>query len=503
MATPSPLPAVLPTDDLASVVLVERTPGAHLLLAWSYPGLPSSAPAALRSVLLARTTFVEPTLSRFGKFCLYSVPVPAPSPSPSSSSPPPPLRALTLLSKSFAPERLLTLAQTLAQLYAASGAASPVPIQTAFLAALATSRVPRSLPNAPGPSSAVTRAAAASLAPDSVAWDAALFDPARTYRPAQGKATLTLVGVETVIVWTALMLRRRVAVYGPETAKVIRAARLLPLLVAHRFPAAAAGAGIALPAGYAVAAAGEEPAGAAALSSLIFPLVSLSDFPFTRGAGADGGDAENGGDGASSSSPNALSFDGPLGASLRADIDAAAQAQAEDLAAAGTYVAGFTDPAVLARGGDLWDVLVDLGARTVTVAETAKGEKTNGTENASSSALLRIVPDHFRSPRDPPLPPSPFPPPPSVRSRPRPLVRPQGGRQGPRGLPRGPVVDGRLPLCRRRRKIVRPRGPAVGVVPGRDPPRRRGGRRERLPGAHEAGGDPGGRRALPLGCRQR
>jgi hypothetical protein len=68
-----------------------------------------------------------------------------------------------------------------------------------------------------------------------------------------------------------------------------------------------------------------------------------------------------------------LSF-GPLGAATKAAVAEGTAAQLAELQECGSWVAGFVDAGVASRGGELWDVCVDLRARTVTVADAAKGE---------------------------------------------------------------------------------------------------------------------------------
>jgi hypothetical protein len=219
-------------------------------------------------------------------------------------------------------------------------------------------------------------------------WERAAFPagaeaPLRALRPNGARALFSALGVETILVWTALMLRRRVAVLGPTLPDVSRAVRLCSLLVAHRFPVSAGGAA---PAG---APAGVGTSGAAGIwdgrfegspALLQWPYCVLSDAPFAGRAGASGAAAAAAAEAAVAGAPapprclDDCAFDGALGSAAREAIAEAAAATLADLEGAPAgVVAGFTDGAVAARGGEVWDVLVDLSARTITVAEGAKG----------------------------------------------------------------------------------------------------------------------------------
>jgi len=387
-------------DDLRCCLIVERSAQRHASVAWA-SGASSAAPAlpaALRAVALARACFAEPAISRFAGEWLSSFPVaatavasPPPAASPDAAGADEPslpalagssrasAACLVVVSRSFFPERHLTLAKALADVYAAAGSAQHV--QAAWLCAFAHGRVPRALlaaPAAPPPAAPLAQlpaaAAAPQLAPADCAWDGASFDAAKTFRATGARAVLAQLGVEAVLVWTALALRRRVAVVGRrhELARVVRCVRVLALLAAHRHSRCDGRAGAPL---------AETPA------ALCFPFVALSAHAFE--AGVD--EPER------AAAANRLALDGAAGAAFLRAVEEAAAAQAEDLRAAATYVAGFVDPAALARQ-DLWDVCVELGAgdapATVTVAEAARADFAMGPAHREvARALVEALAD--------------------------------------------------------------------------------------------------------------
>jgi hypothetical protein len=348
-------------NELRCCFILSRSLQKHASVAWSSGGEPS-LPPALRAVVLARASFVEPVLSRFGSEFIYSFALPPAGPPAPPLPPQSSAVSAVVVSRSFAPEKLLTLARAIAEAYRAAGGNALI-AQAAWLQAFAYGRVSRALtaPLAPAALAALAQALPPAPAPNApaaeCAWEGASFDPAKSFRPVGARALLSSMGVEATIVWTALMLRKRVAVVtSGELARAVRAARVLSLLVAHRFPRLDGRGPIA-----------ESPA------AVCFPFVALSEYAFAP----DGGAAPGG-----TAAANELAFDTAVGAAFRASVAAAATAQVEDLRQAATWVAGFTDPTIAQRGGELWDVCVDLTGSTaegggevrVIVAEAAKAE---------------------------------------------------------------------------------------------------------------------------------
>ncbi len=300
------------TDALLHGFAIQTiSPHGALSISWAFPALPEP----LSSVLLARSNFTESIVSRFNNIWHYSSPCVRSSP-PSERA----VSAVVVWGARFAPEAGTKLASVLAEAFSAGGTSRATDI---WLEVLSTG-------------SSVTPA-----------W--APVPPARAlFAPNGARALLSALGLESILIWTALMARRRVAVLGTSAAETARAARVLSLMVAHRAEvngvAAGGGGGF-----------GARTRGTSA--ALLVPYVALSDYAFAGGAQI-----------------NALAFDGALGVNMRNTLDIGIQSQKNDLNEIGSFIAGFTDPRVSTWGGEIWDVLVDVGARSVTVAETARGE---------------------------------------------------------------------------------------------------------------------------------
>ena len=284
-----------------------------LSISWAFPALPEP----LSSVLLARANFTESIVSRFNNTWHYSSPCVRSSSSPAASERA--VSAVVVWGTRFAPEAGTKLASVLAEAFQVGGTSRATDI---WLEVLSTG---------------------CSVTP---AW--APIPPSRAlFSPTGARALLSALGLESILIWTALMARRRVAVLGTSAAEAARAARVLSLMVAHR----AELNGVAVGGGGGI---GARTRGTPA--ALLVPYVALSDYAFAGGAQI-----------------NALAFDGALGVNMRNTLDSGIQAQKNDLNEIGSFVAGFTDPRVSTWGGEIWDVLVDVGARSVVVAETAKG----------------------------------------------------------------------------------------------------------------------------------
>ena len=306
-----------PSDQLGGFLLFSRSAHRHVTLTWAS----CQPPPGLLPALTCRLRFSEPVFGRLGGTWHYCYPRRDAAAGSAAAT------LVCVFGPAFAPEALLTLAKALSDAHAAAPPPGTLAAQAAWQAALVTGAVGE-------------------------AWVAARFDPAKNFRATGAKALLGALGVEAILVWAALMLRKRVAVLGGSASEVIRAVRLLPLLVAHRFDAAATAAGSA-------------PT-LASPAALMHPYVALGDAALAGGgSGGEGGDA--------AAAVNEVGLGGPLGAATRAALEAGTAAQLADLAEGGSWVAGFTDAGVASRGGELWDVAVDLRARTVVVADAAKG----------------------------------------------------------------------------------------------------------------------------------
>ena len=348
-------------NDFRQLFLIEKSHQKHAIITWISGGELNVFAPNLRQVVLSRVSFSEPVLSRYSNEFIFSFPAATPSLKRSSHV------AAVVVSRTFAPEKWLTLSKVIAEIYRnTEGNAQAV--QAAWLSAFAHGKVHRSLVaiNA----SPILKLPPIPISKEDTVWDGASYDPAKTFRPTNAKTILSQIGVEVILVWTALMLKRRVAVVGGELSRVIRTVRVLSLLIAHRLSRLDGKGSL-----------NESPA------AISFPYVALSSNAFTDSSNDNFLDLSSNG----SSS---------LSASFLLAITEATASQIEDLKKAASYIAGFTDSSVVQRGGELYDVCVVLEGTTetptarVVIADIAKADLVMGSAHKEvAKALVEALED--------------------------------------------------------------------------------------------------------------
>lgn len=347
-------------NEFRQLFLIEKSHQKHVSISWLSGGEPNVFAPNLRQVVLSRVSFSEPVLSRYSNEFLFSFPAATPSLKRASHV------AAVVVSRVFAPEKWLTLSKVIAEVYRnTEGNAQAV--QAAWLSAFAHGKIHRSLVGINA--SPILKLPSIPMTKEDTVWESLNFDPAKTFRPTGAKAILSQIGVEVILVWTALMLKRRVAVVGQELSRVIRSVRVLSLLIAHRYSRLDGKGSL-----------NESPA------AISFPYVSISNNAFT--------DASN---------DNFLDFsstESSLAASFLSAINEATSSQIEDLKKAASYIAGFTDISVVQRGGELYDVCVVLEGSLesptarVVVADAAKSEMVMGSAHKEvAKALVEALED--------------------------------------------------------------------------------------------------------------
>eukprot|EP00731_Ephydatia_muelleri_P020971 Em0013g698a len=120
---------------------------------------------------------------------------------------------IAVLTKDFSPEQYFHLAKIFGLSYLTSG--SPVPIVAHYLSAYTKGNVSNP-PEACEP------------------YVAQSYDVRKAYTAYSLRDVVRQFGVETVLVYNALLLKKRVAVYAPALDSVLQLCQTLPLLVWHR-----------------------------------------------------------------------------------------------------------------------------------------------------------------------------------------------------------------------------------------------------------------------------
>ena len=285
-----------------------------------------------------------------------------------------------VISRTWQPEAWLPLSKALLSRFVLTG--EPTDVLTSFLCATRKGTLETEGASTDAASASVVPSAAGAICPTPLAvpvtWTRpAAASPEHLASRSRVATVARLLGEHIALLWTALVLRRRVIVYAPRTRDVLLALGASPMLAPHRMdserehcrPVLSPGVArvLALPA---FAAATESGEGAATLESRAAAAATAA----VRGRGegrpapasASASAAMGGGIGEGGQE------EGPKGtASIAATRLSAALVEAADLARAGWYVAGTTDPTLGAAAPSAWDLYVDLTRRKCVVGEGA------------------------------------------------------------------------------------------------------------------------------------
>jgi len=340
------------SDELVGFVIIERSARdrGYELVTYQYPDLEVRTARVLHS----RLSFEGHSFSRIGSTWHYSFTLSQGL--PSSTLPNTSALSVVVLSKAYCPDKFTALAGTLASIYASSG--SPPKVVEAWLLAFVKNSIPASLV----PSVEVARKAGAPAS-----WSSSAFNHSDAVsKPAGLRDLLAAVGVESILLWTALLLKKRVAVYGDSFASVSRAVELLPHLVSHRAAVETDKTG---------ATAGADAVVSVDLGVPLYPLVSLR-YPWAVAAGEGAAapaplHAQTREDTAEGLAAQLLELTGEP-ATGDAEGGAGAAAAPGGARRQTHYIAGFTDPSVASARG-LWDVCLDLVGGSVAVSDEAAG----------------------------------------------------------------------------------------------------------------------------------
>jgi hypothetical protein len=341
----------LVSDELVGFAIIERSARdrGYELVTYQYPDLEVRTARVLHS----RLSFDGHSFSRIGSTWHYGFS--SSQGLPSSTLPNTSAFSVIVLSKAYCPDKFTALAGTLASIYASSG--SPPKVVEAWLLAFVKNSIPASLV----PSVEVARKAGGSAS-----WSSSAFDHSDAVsKPAGLRDLLAAVGVESILLWTALLLKKRVAVYGDSFAAVAFAVALLPHLVSHRAAVETDKTG---------ATAGADAVVSVDLGVPLYPLVSLR-YPWalaSDGAAAPAPlHAQTREDTAEGLAAQLLELTGEP-ATGDAEVGAGAAAAPGGARRQTHYIAGFTDPSVASARG-LWDVCLDLVGGSVAVSDEAAG----------------------------------------------------------------------------------------------------------------------------------
>lgn len=206
------------SPNLQAVCLIEKDANKEVLWVWSYPCIdPGFRELLMRKCSLAKAEEGAETLAAlpftFGHFaqswyylCNFETQGAETLPKVVSF-------CVVVLTNDFNPEKYEHLAGIFGQAYLSAG--SPVPIVAHYLSVFTQGQVT----NPP-----------AACQPFSVK----SYDARRAYVACSFKEVVQLFGVESILIFNALLLKKRVVVYAPTLDSLLKTCRALPLFVWHR-----------------------------------------------------------------------------------------------------------------------------------------------------------------------------------------------------------------------------------------------------------------------------
>ncbi|KAL6051282.1 DENN domain-containing protein 10 [Balamuthia mandrillaris] len=209
--------------SLAGVAVLEKDKNQDLLFAWAYPLRGTIEEPELQSVILERSQLRNAELSaasflwsKYKSTWLHSYVLPLLSEEGAATSLAPSLSglsafALVLLSKDYNPEKYEALSKLMAKVYAQEG--SPIKLLEAYLSVFARGR--------------------AKLG-DYGIFTSAEYDARKAFLVTPIKDIINLFGPESVLIWSALLMKKRIVVYSEHADLLLKIIRALPLFVWHR-----------------------------------------------------------------------------------------------------------------------------------------------------------------------------------------------------------------------------------------------------------------------------
>lgn len=215
-------------SSITAIAIIEKDTNSDVMLTWSYPIVDESFEPVLISRSNLKGEFVPFTFSKFHNQWIYIVSSPVEHEeeededdeekeneekvlSTTGKEYPGPLGrveafSICLLCKDYNPEMYATLAKLFVGVYTKTG--TPISILQGFLRVLTVGKLgdfeKNDFPNR----------------------DALLATSI--------KDIIKIFGIEIILVWTALMMKKRVAVYCDKSSTLLRAIRAFPLFIWHR-----------------------------------------------------------------------------------------------------------------------------------------------------------------------------------------------------------------------------------------------------------------------------
>lgn len=200
----------LVTDSLC---IIEKDTNNDILVSWEYPAFEDDVTAVLkaRSLLALETIPLQFTYSKYKNFWIYIYTQEVEKESAPTNLKRVSVYSLCLLRNSFNPEKYLALATVLANIYSATG--EPAKLLQCHLDVFTKGqfdggKIGKFLDSE--------------------------YDNRRAYLVSPLKDIVRLFGEESVLLWVAMMTKKRIVVYADKLDILQKVIRAIPLLVWHR-----------------------------------------------------------------------------------------------------------------------------------------------------------------------------------------------------------------------------------------------------------------------------
>eukprot|EP01103_Thecamoeba_quadrilineata_P014203 TRINITY_DN4169_c0_g1_i1.p1 TRINITY_DN4169_c0_g1~~TRINITY_DN4169_c0_g1_i1.p1 ORF type:complete len:354 (-),score=60.75 TRINITY_DN4169_c0_g1_i1:44-1105(-) len=198
---------------LVSVSIIEKDKNGDVLLAWMFPSLDDES----GSVLIQRSKLAEDSVKQQQIFSnyrnewqyIYTNTLDSKLPKLNRIT----AFSVCLITKVFCPEKYLFLCRILWNLYSSSG--SPLNVLDGYLSVVTTGSVD---------------GGELGIFEDSNP----KFELRKVYLASSIREVIRMFGLESILLWTALLMEKRVVVYSEDLNVLLRAIRAFPQLILHR-----------------------------------------------------------------------------------------------------------------------------------------------------------------------------------------------------------------------------------------------------------------------------
>eukprot|EP00211_Chloroparvula_japonica_P007678 CAMPEP_0119121590 /NCGR_PEP_ID=MMETSP1310-20130426/2146_1 /TAXON_ID=464262 /ORGANISM="Genus nov. species nov., Strain RCC2339" /LENGTH=340 /DNA_ID=CAMNT_0007111161 /DNA_START=60 /DNA_END=1078 /DNA_ORIENTATION=- len=199
--------------DLGGIAILEKDKAEHVLLTWQYPSIDDDLSVVVQrhSGLKAKQVGAQYNFLRFRTSWVYLLTILNKNEVELNAVE---AFSIAVVGKTFNPEKFLALTQLLATVYTVEG--SPPAVLKAYLSVFARGQYDASEDGI------------------EAVFDSAAYDPRRALIATSIKDVVRMFGKDAVLIWTAMMMRKRLFVFSETSRHILRVIRAFPIFVWHR-----------------------------------------------------------------------------------------------------------------------------------------------------------------------------------------------------------------------------------------------------------------------------